>query len=84
MGIKDKLKKLNPFHNPDRLKSAKKLCQTIFGVGDKPDAKKYLKSPDLDQVEVATALVRIETEVAWIKRILWFALIGGGASQIFG
>ncbi|GAI81395.1 unnamed protein product [marine sediment metagenome] len=83
--IKDTLKKLFPFkNNPGTGKKAKKLCQSIFGLGDKPDPKKYLKSPDLDQVEVATALARLETELAWIKRILWLAVIGGGASRIFG
>lgn len=84
MDIKDILKKLNPLRNPGRKKKVKQGCQRVFGVGDKIDPKKYLKSPELDEMEVALALARIDTELAWIKRILWLALLGGGASQIFG
>lgn len=84
MCIKSKIKRLFALDNPGWKKRVKKLSQTVFGIGDKPDPKRYLKSPDLDHVEVAMALVRIETEVAWIKRILWVAVIGGGLSKIFG
>lgn len=84
MGIKGILVKIRHIGNPDRKATAKKMCQTVFGVGEKPNPKKYLKSPDLDEVEVAAALARIETEIAWLKRLIWVGAIGLGINRIIG
>ena len=63
-----KLPKINP--------NLKKAVKRVFGFEEcKKD--KYLKS-ELDEMEVAITLTRMQTDLNWVKRILWLLVAGTG------
>ena len=68
--------------NPNGSKSqrAKKTCQKVFGF-EKVDREKYKKSPRLDEDMVVMTLAKLETDMNWVKRILWLGIAGGVGTQ---
>jgi len=59
------------------------FAKRVFGF-EKPDPNKFFKSPDLDEVQVAVQLAKLEADMNWIKRMLWVMVVGGGAGFYFG
>jgi len=64
-----------PKSNPSEGR-AQKTARKLFGF-EKCDKEKYLKSPSLDEEAVAVALVKLETDLNWVKRLLWLVVAGG-------
>jgi hypothetical protein len=46
----------------------------IFGK-KKIDKRRYFKSPELNEVEVVKTLTKLETDVDWIKKLVWFIIM---------
>lgn len=80
MGLKKLLHKLFS-GNPQS--KVKKHAETIFGF-EKVDRSKYRKSADLDEEEVITALAKMQTDLNWLKRILWLLVAGGVGEHFWG
>lgn len=68
--------------NVVRLWRIKRFAKRVFGFENcKPD--KYLKSPELDEVEVSVQLTKLEADMNWTKRLLWLLICGSGAGFYF-
>jgi len=59
-------------------KKLERVLRRVFGF-EKVDEKKYWKSPELNEIEVVKDIVKLQTDMNWVKRILWI-LIG---SQVY-
>jgi len=59
-------------------KKLEKVFRRVFGF-EQVDEKKYWKSPELNEVEVVGDIIKLQTDMNWIKRIIWI-LIG---SQVY-
>lgn len=70
--------------NPSKAaQKTKEIAQKVFGF-EKVDKGKYLKSADLKEDEVVRALAKLETDLNWVKRILWLIIAGSIASRYLG
>lgn len=60
----------------------KRFSRRIFGFEScRPD--KFLKSLNLDEVQVSIQLAKLEADMNWTKRLLWLILCGGTAGFYF-
>ena len=60
----------------------KRLAKRVFGFEYcKPD--KFLRSPEIDAIEVSIQLTKLEADMNWTKRLIWLLIIGSGAGHYF-
>jgi hypothetical protein len=59
-------------------KKLEKTLRRIFGF-EKVDERKYWKSPELNEIQVVRDIVKLQTDMNWVKRIIWLLV----ASQIY-
>ena len=60
----------------------KQFARRVFGF-EVSDPRKFLKSPDLDEVKVSIQLAKLETDMNWTKRLLWVMICGSSAIAYF-
>jgi len=53
-----------------------RFVKRVFGFESCSKPDKYLKSPELDEVEVSVQLAKLETDMNWNKRLLWLLICG--------
>lgn len=78
-------KKTNPRPRPVvviNMMPARRFARRVFGFEScKPD--RFLKSPDLDEMQIAVQLAKLEADMNWTKRLLWLMICGNTAGFYF-
>lgn len=69
--------------NVVRLWRVTRFARRVFGFENCSKPDKYLKSPELDEVEVSVQLTKLEADMNWTKRLLWLLICGSGAGFYF-